>query len=234
MIVGGWLLRLRTSILIGAGVAAVLMTQLLTPGAESVSRLYPPLLRAVFIPGQTGFVMVRYPVIPWLGVALLGMAMGRRMTRDSRGAFRLAFLFGAGALAFFPVARLIGWPVGDFHSPVGSGWIAFFNLTKYPPSLAFLLVTLGIDLVLLALLSGKEEILTRWGKPLLVFGRTALFFYIVHLYVYGLTGLAFPKGVPAAWMYFFWLGGLVLLYFLCSWYARFKAQKAPDSLWRMF
>jgi len=234
MIVGGWLLRLRTSILIGAGVAAVLMTQLLTPGAESVSRLYHPLLRAVFIPGQTGFVMVRYPVIPWLGVALLGMAMGRRMTRDPRGAFRLAFLFGAGALVLFPVARLIGWPVGDFHSPVGSGWIAFLNLTKYPPSLAFLLVTLGINLVLLALLSRSEEILKRWGKPLLVFGRTALFFYIVHLYVYALAGLAFPKGLPAGWMYFSWIGGLVLLYLLCSRYARFKAQKAPDSLWRMF
>ena len=234
MIICGRLLRLRTSILVAAGAAAVLLTQFLTPGSEDVSRLYHPFLRAILIPGQTGVGMVKYPIIPWLGVALLGMALGRKMVRDPKGAFRLAFLFGAGALVLFPVVRLIGWPVGDFHPPAGPGWVAFLNLTKYPPSLAFLLVTLGIDLVLLAFLSRREETLRRWGKPLLVFGRTALFFYIVHLYVFALMGLAFPKGVPLGWMYLFWMGGLVLLYFLCSWYARFKAQKAPDSLWRMF
>ena len=48
-----------------------------------------------------------------------------------------------------------------------------------------------------------------------------------------------PQSLPISypisyWMYLFWVGGLVLLYFLCSWYARFKAQKAPDSIWRMF
>jgi len=234
MIIGGWLLRLRPSILVGAGVAAVLLTQFLTPGPESVSRLYQPLLRAILIPGQTGILRVKYPVVPWLGVALLGMALGKTMARDPRRAYRQAFLFGAGALALFPVIRSIGWPVGDFQPPAGPGWIAFLNVTKYPPSLAFLLVTLGIDLLLLSLLSRKEEILRRWGQPLLVFGRTALFFYIVHLYVYGLTGLAFPKGMPFGGMYLFWLGGLVLLYFLCPWYARFKTQKAPDSVWRMF
>ena len=234
MIISGWLLRLRSSILIGAGVAAVLITQFLTPGADSVSRLYHPFLRAILIPGQTGFLRVKYPVIPWLGVAILGMALGRKMARDPQRAFRLAFLFGSGALVLFPIVRIMGRPLGDFHSPANSGWIAFLNLTKYPPSLAFILVTLGIDLLLLALLSRKEEILEKWGKPLVVFGRTALFFYVVHLYVYGLTGLAFPKGIPFGWMYLFWLGGLVLLYFLCSWYARFKARKAPDSIWRMF
>jgi uncharacterized membrane protein len=167
-------------------------------------------------------------------VALLGMTLGKTMARDPRRAYRQAFLFGTGALVLFPIVRSIGWPVGDFHPPAGPGWIAFLNLTKYPPSLAFLLVTLGIDLLLLALLSRAEEIVKRWGRPLLVFGRTALFFYIVHLYVYGLTGLAFPKGIPLSWMYLFWLGGLVLFYFLCSWYGRFKAQKTPDSVWRMF
>jgi uncharacterized membrane protein len=234
MILCAWFLRLRSSILAAAGLAAILMTQFLTPGAESVSRLYHPLLRAILIPGQTSFFMVKYPVIPWLGVALLGMALGKQMARDPRRAFRLAFLFGGGALVLFPVFRFIGWPLGDFHAPVGSGWIAFLNLTKYPPSLAFLLVTLGIDLLLLALLSRSEKLLEQWGKPLLVFGRTALFFYIAHLYVYGLIGLPFPSGLPFGGMYLFWLGGLVLLYFLCSRYARFKAHKAPDSIWRMF
>ena len=234
MIICGWLLRLHTSILVGAGAAGVFLTQLLIPGPESVSRLYHPFLRALLIPGQTGGGLVKYPVIPWLGVALLGIALGRRMIRDPKGAFRLAFLSGAGALVLFPIVRFIGWPVGDFHPPAGPGWIAFLNLTKYPPSLAFLLVTLGIDLLLLAFLSRREEILKRFGKPLLVFGRTALFFYVIHLYIFALIGLAFPKGGTLGWTYFFWAGGLVILYFLCSRYARFKARNAPDSLWRMF
>ena len=234
MIICGWLLRLRSSILIGAGVVAVLMTQFLTPGP----RAYP--VSTILFSGLSSFLVrqaflrVKYPVIPWLGVALLGMALGRKMARDPRRAYRQAFLFGTGAVVLFPIVRFIGWPVGDFHPPAGSGWIAFLNLTKYPPSLAFILVTLGIDLLLLAFLSRREETLERWGKPLLVFGRTALFFYIVHLYVFGLTGLALSKAIPLGWMYLFWLGGLVLLYFLCSWYARFKAQKAPSSIWRMF
>jgi len=219
---------------VAAGAAAVLLTQFLTPGSEDVSRLYHPFLRVILIPGQTGVGIVKYPIIPWLGVALLGMALGRKMVRDPKGAFRLAFLFGAGALVLFPVVRIIGTPVGDFHPPADSGWIAFLNLTKYPPSLPFLLLTLGIDLLILGLLSRSEETLKRFGKPLLAFGRAALFFYIVHLYVFALTGLALSKAVPLGWMVLFWASGLVLLYFLCSWYARFKAQKAPDSLWRMF
>lgn len=234
MIMGSFFLRLPAWMMAGAGLAAILSTQLLTPGPEYVTRLFHPLLRAVLIPGQTGVLMVKYPVLPWLGVAFLGMALGKKMSRDPEPAYRRVFLLGAGALLLFPIVRLIGWPLGDFHAPAGPGWVAFLNLTKYPPSLAFLLLTLGIDLLLLALLARNEEILVRWGKPLLVFGRTALFFYVVHLYVYGLAGTAFPTGVSLGWMYLFWLGGLVLLFFLCSAYAGFKARKAPDSVWRLF
>lgn len=234
MILGSFLLRLPAWILTGAGLAAILATQLLTPGAESSSRLFHPFLRAVLIPGQTGFLLVKYPVLPWLGVALLGMALGMMMARDRERAYRRILLLAAGALSLFPIVRLIGWPLGDFHAPAGSGWIAFLNLTKYPPSLAFLLITLGADLLLLALLSRNDEVLARWGKPLLVFGRTALFFYVVHLYLFGLAGLAFPQGTSLGWMYLIWSAGLVLLYSLCSWYGRFKARKAPDSIWRFF
>lgn len=236
MILCALFLRLRTSILVAAGLLAVLATQLLILGAASVSELYHPLLRAALIPGQTGYGMAKYPVIPWLGVAFLGMAFGRKMARDPKRAYRLAFLLGAGALGLFLVIRSVGGAIGDYHPPAGSGWIAFLNLTKYPPSVAFLLATLGIGLLLLAflsLLSRTEERFMRFGSPLLVFGRTALFFYVVHLYVYALIGLAFPGGSPFGVMYLAWLCGLVLLYFLCSRYSRFKARQAPDSIWRM-
>jgi len=234
MIICALFLRLRSSILTGLGLAAILIAQFLIPGAVNFPRVYSPFLRAILIPGQTGILAVKYTLFPWLGLALLGMALGRNMARDPKKTFRLALLFGAAAVLLFPVFRIAGGPVGDFHAPVNSGWIAFFNLTKYPPSLPFILVTLGINLLVLAPVSRMEGILQKWGKPLLTFGRTALFFYIVHLYMYGLIGLAFPNGMLLGRMYFFWLGGLVLLYFLCSWYASFKARQAPDSIWRMF
>ncbi len=234
MIIGSFFLRLPAWVLTGGGLTAILFTQLSIPGPESAAHLHDPLLRALLIPGQTGILIVKYPVVPWLGVALLGMALGMVMARDPRRAYRRFLWLGAGALALFTVVRLAGGPLGDFHPPAGPGWIDFLNLTKYPPSLAFLLVTLGIDLLLLAFLSRNDASLARPGHPLIVFGRTALFFYIVHLYIYGLAGLAFPKGLSLAWMYPFWLAGLALLYCLCSGYARFKARLTPESVWRMF
>jgi hypothetical protein len=110
----------------------------------------------------------------------------------------------------------------------------FFNLTKYPPSLEFMLLTLGVDLLLVFLLSKVETQLQSWGTFLVLFGSTALFFYIAHLYLYALMGLAFPNGTSFGLMYCLWFAGLVLLYPLCLWYRRFKEQKLPDSVWRFF
>jgi hypothetical protein len=106
-------------------------------------------------------------------------------------------------------------------------------VTKYPPSLVFLLLTLGIDLLLLALLSRSDSLLGQ-RSPLLIFGQVALFFYIVHLYLYALSGFAFPDGAGLGITYIAWLLGLMLLYPLCRWYGRFKAQAAPGSIWRFF
>jgi len=69
----------------------------------------------------------------------------------------------------------------------------------------------------------------------LVFERNSLFFYIAHLYLYGLIGLALGQRVVSIpRMYPFWLLGLVLLYPLCWLYGRFKHSRAPVSLWRLF
>jgi hypothetical protein len=94
-------------------------------------------------------------------------------------------------------------------------------------------LTLGVDLLLLALLARGR--LARWGQPLLVFGRSPLFFYIAHLYLYGLIGLALgPRGTGVAPMYLYWLLGLAILYPLCWLYGRFKQRQPPDSPWRLF
>ena len=69
---------------------------------------------------------------------------------------------------------------------------------------------------------------------MLTFGRTPLFFYIAHLYLYALIGFAFPYGTALVLMYPVWLLGLVILYPMCRWYDRFKRRQPPDSLWRLF
>lgn len=117
--------------------------------------------------------------------------------------------------------------------------IDFFNVVKYPPSITFLLLTLGIDLILLAVFSrvwrGKPSSRLWSLNPLTVFGKTPLFFYVSHLYLYGFIGRTFFRegtGIPA--MYPWWIVGLVILYPLCLIYGRFKESRSPDSIWRFF
>ncbi|MBA4368802.1 MAG: hypothetical protein C0403_14340, partial [Desulfobacterium sp.] len=122
---------------------------------------------------------------------------------------------------------------GNFHA-WNKGLISFLNVTKYPPSLSFVLVTTGINCLLLYVLSKIEHALFCFGQPLLIFGRTALFFYIGHLYLYATMGFAFPNGVSYQIMYLFWFMGLLILYPICLWYGKCKGKKTMDSVWKLF
>lgn len=232
MIFWSFFLRFSSAAFVSLSIIAILATQSLIPGADNAGLLYSPWLRLLLIPGQTGIWQVFYPFVPWLGLTGLGLVFGRLLRQNRNRAYRSALVGGTAFLLIFSLFRAFG-SFGDFHAP-GSGWIDFFNLTKYPPSLAFILLTLGVDLVLLFLLSKVETQLRSWGQSLLVFGSTALFFYVAHLYLYALMGFAFPKGTSFTLMYFLWLCGLVLLYPICLWYRRFKEQKPPESVWRFF
>jgi uncharacterized membrane protein len=107
-------------------------------------------------------------------------------------------------------------------------------VVKYPPSLPFIFLTLGIDLLLLAAFVRIESGVRRWN-PLVVFGSSPLFFYIAHLYLYKVIGETFyPRGTQLLSMYPLWLGGLVILYPLCWLFGRFKQRQPLNSLWRFF
>jgi uncharacterized membrane protein len=232
MICWSFLLRFGSALFVSLSIVAILSTQALIPGAEQAGVRYAPWLRVLLIPGQTGIWQVFYPVIPWLGLTGLGLAFGRLLRKDQDRAYRAALVVGASVLLLFALLRTVAG-VGDFH-PVGPGWVGFLNLTKYPPSLAFILLTLGVDLLLLSVLAKATPWLRTWGKPLVLFGSTALFFYVAHLYLYALTGLALPARPSFGAMHLFWLLGLVLLYPACLRYKRFKGQTAPESVWRFF
>jgi uncharacterized membrane protein len=188
----------------------------------------PEWLGLLLLPSFTDTITVYYPIIPWLGITGFGLLFGRALLADRERAYRWAGMAGGILLVAFFIIRGIG-EFGNIRVFAATNWITFFNVVKYPPSLVFVCLTLGIDLLLLYLFSRTES----FFRPLVVYGRSPLFFYVAHLYLYAIIGiLFFPNGTEIARMYPVWLIGLAILYVLCHWYGRFKARQAPDSLWR--
>jgi uncharacterized membrane protein len=224
--------RVPTALIATVSVISILVVPLLMPGAERASIQFSPWLRLLMIPGQTGICQVLYPLLPWLGVTGLGLVFGRLVRQKEDRSHRIAMTAGAIFIFGFILLRVFS-SFGDYHVP-GDGWIGFLNLAKYPPSIEFILLMLGVDLLLLFLFATSPILLKRWAMPLLAFGSTPLFFYIAHLYLFGLAGAAFPQGASSGVMYLVWILILALLYPLCLWYRRFKERRAPDSIWRFF
>ncbi|AKF85571.1 membrane protein [Myxococcus fulvus 124B02] len=179
-----------------------------------------------------------YPVLPWMGVIALGYAVGPWFSSQVQATTRRRWLLlaSAGALALFGVLRLVNvygeplpWSVGA--TPLETV-MSFLNLTKYPPSLDFLLLTLGVGAALLALLDLAPEALST---TLAVFGAAPLFFYVVHLYLLNaLNRLALAALGPNQGTLFslpnvgsLWLLALVTtvpMWFACRAFARVKAR----------
>jgi uncharacterized membrane protein len=232
MIIGTLLLHVPTRWLVGLSVLLITTTELLLPDARTGSMEYAPMLRLWIIPGYTPGMFVLYPVMPWLGVLGLGMGFGRWLKQDQEQAFRGAWWLGVAALLLFIPVRWLGG-FGNIRPSQGDGWIAFLNVVKYPPSIVFLLITLGVDLILLGVFA---RVVTRvevalW--PLVVFGRSPFFFYVTHLYVYGTMGqMIGAAGIGISRMVPYWLLGLAILFPLCWLYGRFKHGRTASSLWR--
>ncbi|HME46331.1 MAG TPA: heparan-alpha-glucosaminide N-acetyltransferase domain-containing protein [Syntrophorhabdales bacterium] len=224
--------RVSSQFICVISLAAIVTTQLVTPGSERIGALYTPLARSLIIPGHTNSWEVFYPVVPWLGVTGLGLLFGRLLKNDTHRAGRVAGPAGLACILLFVVVRAIG-SVGNLND-VPSGWLGFLNVVKYPPSLVFLAITLGINLIAMTAWERAEPYFQNPRNPLLVFGRVPLFFYLVHLWMYCLLGLFFAGGSGLAAMYCFWLVGLVLLYPLCYAFNRFKQRRPVDSIWRLF
>lgn len=194
--------------------------------------------------GDAMRVRTSYPVLPWIGVISLGFLAGRfyRAEITTHQRQRLLAMTGVAALAAFVVLRLIN---GYGEKPWVSGEnsvqtvMSFFNITKYPPSLMFLLLTLSLGLLLLALFERFQD------KQLLVwiglFGAAPMFFYLLHLYVLkalylmavAIWGLNHGEffGFDTVWQV--WLGTIALATALVVPVRRFAAFKARrrDITW---
>jgi uncharacterized membrane protein len=229
--IGAPLIRLPSSILIALSGACVFVTHGLTPAASQIGDPIHPVAGLLVVPGTASPVRAIYPAIPWLGPTVLGVAFGQAVERDRVRAFRRLPLAGGVCLAVFVALRASG-RFGSFQPPE-PGWIGFLNVTKYPPSLTFLLLTLGAGFVILSAIERSGVAESRWLAPLRVYGCVPLFFFITHLWLYAAMGRFFPAGTTIPRMYPFWLLGLLLLYLPCRWYAGFKQRRPSGSLFRL-
>ncbi len=191
-----------------------------------------------------GQVRTSYPLLPWIGVAALGYAIGPWFVGPQGARLRRLVVTGLGALALFALLRSINlygdptpWSVQD--TPLRTA-MSVLNVTKYPPSADFLLLTLGLGALILA---GLERASDRLIGLLAVFGGAPLFFYLIHLYGLHLLNLAAlalfgpnqgqgfsVPGVAALWA----LAAVVAVpcWFACRWFARIK--RASDRPWMKY
>jgi uncharacterized membrane protein len=202
----------------------------------------------VLTPVSNHRLFVSYPLLPWIGVMSLGFALGTLYGRPADERRRWLWTLGLAACAAFVIVRAIdryGDPLPWSAQPRGAVFTAlsFLNCQKYPPSLAFVLMTLGPALCLLAWLERGLVL-----SPLVVFGRVPLLFYVGHLVLlryaslplglarWGSAALRPPPGhagspeLRLGVTYLAWLLALVLLYPLCRWFAALKARRSDRWL----
>jgi uncharacterized membrane protein len=235
MVFGTLFLRSKPALLIGISTLILVGTQFLVPDPSLASQPYSPLIRILIIPGRTGIFQSFYPIIPWLGIVLLGLVFGKWLAKNRKEAYSRGLVSGSVFLILFLVIRMVG-KFGNIHPPAETGLIPFLNVTKYPPSLAFTLLNIGLCLLILWLISRIRSKSMRSKNPFLVFGQSSLFFYILHLYLFAIFGLFFKSrgGTGLVVMYLIWILVLCLLYPLCLKYREFKKKTPEHSFWRFF
>jgi uncharacterized membrane protein len=187
--------------------------------------------------GDGASLYVLYPPIPWLGVMVAGYLLGPVMQLEGEARQRLLFRLGAAITLGFTILRATNL-YGD-PSPwiVQETWLStllsFLNCEKYPPSLLYLMMTLGPALMLLTWL---EHVQGAFARLLATLGRVPFFYYVIHIYLvhgiavvtaFAMTGVL--TSTPAislslAGVYFVWILVLVLLFPICRWFAGLKER----------
>ena len=213
--------------------------------------LHQPFAPFPVLPVLSPVIVVVYPLIPWVGVMAVGYAFGAFYKLDAQRRRRLFLIIGGVVTGLFIVMRAID-VYGDPNdwSPqknIVYTALSFLNTTKYPPSLLFLLMTLGPSILALVFFESRSSY-GRVGQFFITFGRVPLFFYLLQWYTAHLISvllhLAFGK--PVGWLfrspvdfaapppgvgfnlaivYVAWIIGVLLLYPLCKWFAGVKQRR---------
>jgi uncharacterized membrane protein len=196
--------------------------------------------------------LINYPIIPWLGIMLAGFGFGQLLEMPERK--KKLLQIGLGSILLFTILRfsnLYGdpskWTVqkNDIFT-----FLSFINVTKYAPSLLYVLITVGISIVILAFTDGLKN---RFVSIVSIYGKVPLFYYLIHWYLirciafviffsqgFSWKDLGFapfqfgrpqvPSGVELPIVYLIWLGLIIGLYPLCKWYGNYKLSH-PEKKW---
>lgn len=200
-------------------------------------------------------ILILYPFLPWTGLMILGYCLGKVLRSDD-ASYRKRFLVttGLSAIALFIILRFInvyGDPSQWAKQPTGFRTVlSFIDTSKYPPSLFFILMTIGPSLLLMAWWDTVQNAIT---KIISVYGRVPFFYFVVHLFILhlfttlayflrghtyseGMADQVFTKFVKAregfslTIVYVIWLSVVVSLYPLCKWYDNYK-KKHKEKKW---
>jgi uncharacterized membrane protein len=256
MIVLSGLVYLPPSIVTWFGVIMI-ATHNLLDGVQSSNPLWSILHSPNFLVNRPGFqLLVSYPLIPWIGVTAAGYGLGQ-VFRWEAGR-RRAFLrrLGAGLCGAFLILRAINF-YGDparwsTQKSAAFTLLSFLNTTKYPPSLLYLLMTLGPAMLFLWAVDAGTPIGLR---PALIFGKVPMFYYLLHIPLIHLIAVGvcyaryghahwmfesptveyFPITQPPAWgyslpvVYLVWACVVMGLYPLCHWFSGVRQRR--DDAW---
>lgn len=259
MVVLSGLVFLPTSVVAIFGVSIIALHNLLDHVTAEQIGLPKWLWVILHQPGEAPLVgrvtfSTGYSLIPWAGVMAAGYGFGSLFRLEPRVRRQALFLLGVALIAGFVLVRGLN-VYGDPRpwSPQSTDHFTFFsflNCTKYPPSLCYLLMTLGPAILFLAIF---DRPLAAIAQPIITFGRVPLFFYLLHVplihggavlldvirFGYSPQALAGPwelkqETIPAGYglslpiVYLVWICVILMLYPLCHWFANVK-QRHPNS-----
>ena len=251
------LVYLPTKVVTAFGVVLIATHNLFDNVSAASLGVFAPIWSILHAPGlivstPRFTVFEAYPLIPWVGVTAVGYGLGQVYRWDSGRRKTFLLRMGIAITAAFVVLR---W-VNIYGDP--APWsaqrslvftvLSFIDTTKYPPSLLFLLMTLGPALLLLRAMDGCTP---RWLRPALLFGKVPLFYYVLHVTIahiiavmicfaqYGSahwmfqspTPAQYPITTPPGWgfdlpgVYVMWALIVIILYPLCRWYAGVKQRR---------
>ena len=211
----------------------------------------------IFDLGNDYKLITAYPLVPWIAVMSLGYYFGGFYNKsfDANRRKKVFNTIGVLSVVLFIVLRLVNAygnpsPWINYDS-ISKNLISFFNPSKYPPSLMYLLMTLGVTFIFLA---NAEKLKGKLVDFFKTFGRVPFFYYIVHIYVIHILALFFAElsgfgweimilkdwvtevpalkgyGVNLGFVYLIWIGIIILLYPLCSKFDQYK-QNNKDKRW---